>query len=174
MPNRILKESICTSPNLDLLSPAAEAFFYRLIVQCDDHGRLDARSSILRARCYPLRLDTMTNAVIEQLLAELLAADLVSTYVVAGLPYLAMTTWSKHQHIRAQQSKYPAPPPDLPPAQPLPAAASSCQQLQTAASSCQQLQADASSCQQLQADAGSCQQLQQMLAVVSNCKQMSP
>ena len=39
MPNRILKDSICTSPNIDTLSREAEVFFYRLLVQCDDHGR---------------------------------------------------------------------------------------------------------------------------------------
>ena len=52
MPNRILKDSICTSPNIDALSLEAETFFYRLLVQCDDYGRMDARPAILRARCY--------------------------------------------------------------------------------------------------------------------------
>ena len=49
MPNRIIKESICTSDTIDQLSPEEEIFFYRLIVNCDDYGRMDARPQILRA-----------------------------------------------------------------------------------------------------------------------------
>ena len=51
MPNRILKDSICTSPNIDRVDRDAEVFFYRLIVRCDDFGRMDARLPILRAKC---------------------------------------------------------------------------------------------------------------------------
>lgn len=42
MPNRIIKESICVSESIDSLSWFDEVFFYRLIVNCDDYGRLDA------------------------------------------------------------------------------------------------------------------------------------
>ena len=42
MPNRIIKESICTSCEIDSLTPEQEVFFYRLIVNCDDYGRMDA------------------------------------------------------------------------------------------------------------------------------------
>ena len=38
MPNRILKESICTSESLVGLSAEAEVLFYRLIVKADDFG----------------------------------------------------------------------------------------------------------------------------------------
>ena len=52
MPNRILKESICTSESIDRLSWLEEVTFYRLIVNCDDYGRMDARPPILRARLF--------------------------------------------------------------------------------------------------------------------------
>ena len=55
MPNRILKESICTSDTIDQLSWFEEVFFYRLIVNCDDYGRMDARPAILKARLFPLK-----------------------------------------------------------------------------------------------------------------------
>ena len=55
MPNRILKESICTSDNIDQLSNLAEIAFYRLIVNCDDYGRMDARAKILKSRLFPLK-----------------------------------------------------------------------------------------------------------------------
>ena len=38
MPNRVIKESICTSDTLDHLSADEERFFYRLLVQVDDFG----------------------------------------------------------------------------------------------------------------------------------------
>jgi DnaD/phage-associated family protein len=109
MPNRILKDSICTSPNIDALSREAEAFFYRLLVQCDDFGRMDARPAILRARCYPLRLDAVTDKNVSTWLGELVRADLVLLYSVEDRPYLQMRTWERHQQVRAKRSKYPDP-----------------------------------------------------------------
>ena len=45
MPNRILKESICTNEQIDGLTAFEETVFYRLIVICDDFGRFDGRIS---------------------------------------------------------------------------------------------------------------------------------
>lgn len=109
MPNRIIKETICTSDNLNELSPEAEVFFYRLMVNCDDFGRLDARPQILRAKCFPLKIDTIKTDFIEKWLADLLKAELIILYQVDGRPYLQLTTWSEHQQIRAKKSKYPGP-----------------------------------------------------------------
>ena len=105
MPNRILKDSICTSDNIDSLSEFHENFFYRLIVNCDDYGRMDARAKVLAARLYPLR-DMSEECVIEALQA-LANANLIMLYAVDGKPYLKMTTWERHQQIRATKSKYP-------------------------------------------------------------------
>ena len=71
MPNRILKETICTSETIDNLSVEAERFFYRLLVNCDDYGLMDARPRILRARCFPLRVDQISDDDIAGWLAEL-------------------------------------------------------------------------------------------------------
>lgn len=107
MPNRILKDSICTSPNIDALSREAEVFFYRLLVQCDDYGRMDARPAILRAKCYPLQIDTVTQDDIKRWFAELVQANLIIPYRVNDGDYLQMRTWEKHQQVRAKRSKYP-------------------------------------------------------------------
>lgn len=112
MPNRIIKESICTSPNVDQLSRDAEVFFYRLLVQCDDFGRMDARQAILRARCYPLQIGRVSETDIGQWLAELETAGLVRLYTVDAGEYLHVQTWEKHQQVRAKRSKYPQPPSD--------------------------------------------------------------
>lgn len=107
MPNRILKDSVCTSENIDVLSAEEEVFWYRLIVQCDDYGRMDARPAILRARCYPLRLDTVGEQDISTWLASLQRAGLIRIYTVNDKPYLQIATWDKHQQVRAKRSKYP-------------------------------------------------------------------
>lgn len=109
MPNRILKDSICTSDNLDRLTPAEEVFWYRLLVQCDDYGRMDARPAIIRARCYPLRLETVSDQDVSSWLAALKAAGLITLYESDGKRYLQIVTWSLHQQQRAKRSKYPAP-----------------------------------------------------------------
>ena len=107
MPNRILKDSICTSENIDQLSAFHETFFYRLIVNCDDYGRMDARPKILSSRLFPLK--DIKTAQIEEALRALISAELIFLYEVDGKPYIQMKTWERHQQIRAHKSKYPAP-----------------------------------------------------------------
>ena len=113
MPNRIIKESICASENVDQLSPFHETFFYRLIVNCDDYGRMDARAKILSSRLFPLK-DIQPEEVQAALIA-LHEAGLIILYEVDGKPYLQMKTWDKHQQVRAKRSKYPSPDSSLQP-----------------------------------------------------------
>lgn len=108
MPNRIIKESICRSDNLDRLSSEEERFFYRLMVQCDDYGRYDGRPAIIKGACFPLK-SYITPSKVDKMLAALRDAALIFVYVVDGLPYIQMAKWEKHQQIRAKRSKYPEP-----------------------------------------------------------------
>ncbi len=55
MPNRIIKESILTSPTINRLSAQAERHFYRLLLLSDDHGCLEATPLVVRGRCYGLQ-----------------------------------------------------------------------------------------------------------------------
>lgn len=109
MPNRILKDSICTSDSINLLSDKAEILFYRLLVQCDDHGLFDGRISVIRARCFPLRVDAVKDKDVDKWLGELVAAEIVVPYQSGGKPYIAMKSWTDHQQVRATHSKYPIP-----------------------------------------------------------------
>ncbi|MGI2335724.1 MAG: DnaD domain-containing protein [Dehalogenimonas sp.] len=109
MPNRILKDSICTSSEIESLSPEAEVFFYRLIISCDDFGRMDARPQILRAKLYPLKIDRINDDEVFKWLRDTEEAGLTRIYEVDGKPYLELVTWADHQQVRAKRSKYPAP-----------------------------------------------------------------
>ena len=108
MPNRILKESICTSDTLDELTWMEEVFWYRLIVNCDDYGRFDARPAILRSRLFPLK-SSVTEKNVKEILNKLSTVGLVILYEYEDKPYLQLATWDRHQQIRAKKSKYPAP-----------------------------------------------------------------
>lgn len=139
MPNRIIKESICTSENIDQLTEFQEIFFYRLMVNCDDFGRFDARPKLLSSRLFPLR-DISTDTIIETLDA-LKDADLIIVYEVGGHPYLQMKTWDKHQQGRATKSKYPSFAESIPQED-----ESNCNQLQSNDINCNQEQEDDSKC----------------------------
>jgi len=108
MPNRIIKETICTSDSLSQLSDFEENLFYKLLVNCDDYGRFDARPAIVKSRCYPLR-ERLTLKNIEDALSSLARVGCVKLYQVDGKPYLHLPTWEVHQQIRAKKSKFPEP-----------------------------------------------------------------
>lgn len=108
MPNRIIKESICTSDSVDGLSWFEEVMFYRLIVNCDDYGRFDGRISVIKNRLFPLK-DNLTLKSVENAINKLASAGLVALYVFEGKPYLYLPTWNEHQNVRAKRSKYPSP-----------------------------------------------------------------
>ena len=107
MPNRILKESICRSDEIDSLSWFEECLFYRLIVNCDDFGRFDGREKIINNILFPLK--DLRDSDLKKALDKLSAAGLVQRYVVQGRPVLQLVTWERHQQIRAKKSKYPGP-----------------------------------------------------------------
>lgn len=107
MPNRIIKESICTNEQIDALTPFEETFFYRLIVNADDYGRMDGRVAVLRSRLYPLK--TIRDDQIEKALHSLATVELVHRYNVHGKPFVSLSGWERNQSIRAKKSKFPAP-----------------------------------------------------------------
>ncbi|QAT48563.1 hypothetical protein EQM14_01520 [Caproiciproducens sp. NJN-50] len=109
MPNRILKESICTSDSIDHLSIEAERLFYRLIVNCDDFGLLDARLPIVKSKCFPLKSSDITDDQLKSWLSELEAQNMIFFYENSGHEYLKMSSWERHQQTRAHRSKCPLP-----------------------------------------------------------------
>lgn len=105
---RLLKDSICTSETIDALDWIGEVTFYRLLVNCDDYGVMDARPKILKSRLFPLKEDIISDDMII-VLRQLESAGLIRTYKVGGKPFLQVTNWAEHQRVRDSKHKYPTP-----------------------------------------------------------------
>jgi hypothetical protein len=111
MPNRILREGICSSDTISSLSGEEEILFYRLLVVCDDFGLMDARIDILKARCFPLKRRgvEVSEKQLQNWLKGLRVAGLIRLYECAGKPYLCVAKWDQHQRIRNARPRYPRP-----------------------------------------------------------------
>ena len=105
MPNRIIKESICTSDTIAELSFMEESVFMRLIVLADDYGAFDGRPAIIKGKGFPLK--DITAKQISDALKKLETVGMIDLYDVGGKPYLQLKTWDKHQRVRNSQHKYP-------------------------------------------------------------------
>lgn len=108
MPNRIIKESICTSEDIAGLSMGAEILFYHLMVKVDDFGVYFGNEQIIKNTCFPLKSSEIKVKQVESWLNELVKAGLLFAYVAEdGKKYVQFAKWAKHQQIRAKKSKYP-------------------------------------------------------------------
>ena len=108
MPNRIIKESICTSEKVAALTDFEFRLWIGLILSVDDAGRGDARAAVLRGRIFPLR-ERVSVKDVESALHGLAAKGCISLYTVGGKSYFWFPTWTKHQRIRDCKPKYPGP-----------------------------------------------------------------
>ena len=109
MPNRIIKESICSSEKIASLSDFEFRLWVGLITQADDAGRGDARPAIIKGHVFPFR-DRLSIKDIDAALQELAAKGCVSLYKVDGKPYFLFPGWVKHQRVRDCKPKFPEPP----------------------------------------------------------------
>ena len=108
MPNRILKETICTSEDIAKLTPSAEILFYRLMVKADDFGAYYGNESIVKSTCFPLKSDDIKCNQVKSWLSELVNAGLIYHYTAEdGRKYIQFVKWDKHQQIRAKKRKFP-------------------------------------------------------------------
>ena len=108
VPNRIIKESICTSEDIAGLSMGAEILFYHLIVKADDYGVYFGNEQIIKNTCFPLKSTEIKLKQVESWMNELIKAGLIFAYIAEdGKKYIQFVKWAKHQQIRAKKSKYP-------------------------------------------------------------------
>jgi hypothetical protein len=108
MPNRILREGILTSDRIARLSWPAEVFYRRLMSVVDDFGRYYANPTLIRAACYPLQLEIVSDSDIGKWTRETEEAALVRVYPAEdGKRYLELLDF--RQQVRAKGSKFPSP-----------------------------------------------------------------
>jgi len=108
MPNRILRDGILSSEGVNALSWAEEVFYRRLMSVVDDFGRYYASPKLLRAACYPLHIDKVSDADIGKWLTACVSAGLVRVYTGPdGKSYLELLNF--RQQVRAKESKFPQP-----------------------------------------------------------------
>ena len=64
MPTRYLKPGICDSASFEAIKlPISETLYYRLLVNVDDFGRMDARASLVKSYCFPLKEKLTSDSV---------------------------------------------------------------------------------------------------------------
>lgn len=110
MPNRIIKDSIWTSPSINRLSINAERHFYRLLPLPDDHGCFQSSSSVVKGLLYPLQ-DIKTKDI-EKWHTELEEANICRFWIFDGREYGIFINWAKHQRIRSVHQRKTPPPPE--------------------------------------------------------------
>lgn len=108
MPNRIIKEAIRTSRDINNLSDFQFRVWAYLITYVDDYGRGSADPELLKGLVFPRRKG-VTEKQISEALSVLANSSMISLYCVDGEPYFYFPTWEKHQQIRAKKSKFPSP-----------------------------------------------------------------
>ncbi len=109
MGNRILKESICISNEVNSLNWFEEVLFYRLIVNVDDYGVYPADPLIVMHTLFP-RKENVSRRAVAEALRHLEELQLIRRYSVADCGvYLKLLTWEKHQRLRNSRPKYPGP-----------------------------------------------------------------
>jgi len=111
MPNRIIRDGILSSESVDALDFAEEVFYRRLQSVADDHGRFYANPKLIRAACYPLRLDRVSDDDVISWMKGCAAAGLVDIYVgTDGKKYIQIIKFG--QRVQAR-SKFPDPSNDV-------------------------------------------------------------
>jgi hypothetical protein len=104
MPNRIIKESIWTSPNLSQADDMAELLFYRLLPLPDDHGCFEATPEIIAGRCFPHK-KKWTADVVRQHLPSLVVNGLIQLWFENNRLFGYFPAWSVHQRIRSLHNR---------------------------------------------------------------------
>ena len=108
MGNRILKDSILTSQNLNRLNWFEQVMFTRLIVSADDYGIFFADSVLLTRMLFP-RDPSVTEDMIREGLDRMEKEHLIKRYTVKAEPYLQLVTWKNHQRLRESKKHHPFP-----------------------------------------------------------------
>jgi len=105
MPNRVIKQSVCTSPNFNLLDDAAEILFYRLLTFADDHGCFEASPDILRGQLFPKKMSQWTYKKIVNSLVNLANHEIILLWTENNRLYGNFLTFASHQRVRSLHNR---------------------------------------------------------------------
>jgi len=112
MANRIIQESIRTSPDINALPDSAELFFYRLWTVADDHGCFEADPLILKGCLFPIKKCWTPKRIARQF-PYLISLNMVALWTEARRLFGIILNWDKYQRIRSlHKRKTPEPKPD--------------------------------------------------------------
>ena len=111
MPNRIIRESIWTSPNFNDLSAEAERHFYRTLLLADDFGCYESSPQAVKGRCYPLK-ESISPRDIALWQQELTDNDLILTWDSNHRKYSVFIRFPSHNYLRSLHRRKTPPPPD--------------------------------------------------------------
>ena len=107
---RFIYPDACTSRSLAACDPMAQLLFDRLLVQCDDQGRVEGDAAVVRALCLPL-VSRATVKAVERWLDDLTSESMIERYTVDGRPLIQVTNWWDYQGgmRRSYPSRWPSP-----------------------------------------------------------------
>ena len=91
------------------LTGLAERFFARLIMKVDAFGRINASPKLLRAKCFPLLIDSVREADISRWIAECENAGLIVLYEADSKTVLTIVKYGGRLYYNST-SEFPDPP----------------------------------------------------------------
>ena len=107
MGNRMLKDSILKSEQIDQMDWFEEVMFYRLIVAVDDYGIHPANPVMLSHLLFPMK-ENVTSGMVKDALTHFVELGLITVYDVENKGiFLKLKTWEDHQRVRESKHKYP-------------------------------------------------------------------
>ena len=108
---RSIYPEICDSRSLARCGILANALWPRLLVRCDDQGRMPGDAGDVLGECFPKMLSKVSVRAVQAALGELSAEHMVKVYKASGETYLQVLAWWRWQHYakRAYPSRFPAP-----------------------------------------------------------------
>ena len=90
MPNRIIKESTLTSPNLNKCSIPAQDLYKRILVLVDDYGCTEGNCEILYGKAYCMCMDKVKLEDVKAWRHELVKHELIKTWEEESREYLLL------------------------------------------------------------------------------------
>ena len=109
MPNRMIKETLRMSRNVNALSDFEFRVWLYLITYVDDYGRGSADPELLLSLLFPRRRD-VEEEQIRDALVSLDSRGMIRLYEAEGERFFYFPKWSEHQRIQAKRPKFPEPP----------------------------------------------------------------